>query len=77
MPDPSWFGNLHDETPPKFQRSPPKPGEHEGAFVYRDGSVQAMIDEYVAAGWELVSKTPCQLGTALYFKGPDKSRLKA
>lgn len=59
MPDPSWFDDLHGENPkPYRRRGPTKPGEYEGAFVYRDGSVQAMIDEYLAAGWELVSKTP-------------------
>jgi hypothetical protein len=73
MPDPSWFEDIHSKNPKPFRRrGPTKPGECQGAFVYKEGSVQAMVDEHVAAGWELVSKTPCQLGTALQFRGPEK-----
>jgi hypothetical protein len=33
---------------------------------------QSLVDEHIAAGGELFSKTPCQLGTALQFRGPEK-----
>jgi hypothetical protein len=69
VPDPSWFNNLQDD--PKrgtYTRPHAKPGEHEGCFVYSGNSEEPFMKAYEAAGWELETRIPCQLGVRLQFK---------